>query len=754
MYAAPMARADLVHSLGLDAVRAALIRRAAAWMARQRRRIAGEGRWQEGWPRTGWGLLVDAGLAEAGDDEVTTPIAAPDLGPRLGPVCTRLGLAPAAAEFLAGLVVAAIDVEVARVWHALAPVPSAPAYTFGAWIEVLGDDDERRQALLAVLSPDHPLRRLRIVELGDGPPWAAPIAAVPEALVGLTVGAPVHAPIPAITDVVLTEAELGQLGQLAASAPRRVVFVGRTGSGRRTRAALLASRLGRAASAIHGADPAVLAARLRDALFADAVPVVQLAADASPAWWHQLASFEGALILVADPAAAGDLLRRLAGTVEVTIAPLSAAAQRRLWTQRLAGASEPVDDTVLDTVVAAYDLPPGDVDHLAQRLRSAGRRIGVVDVRDALRSASTTELWGLAQPYRTVHTWADVILPDSTQHLLTELIAHLRHRATVFESWGFGAILPYGRAVSALLAGPPGTGKTMAASLIAQELGLELFRIDLSKIVSKWLGETEKNLGLVFDEAERVGAVLLFDEADALFARRTEVKSSNDRTANLAGQLPAAAPRAAPGRGPADHQRPDRDRRGLPVAACAFASSSARPDRGRARAAVASRWSRPGPRSPTDVDLTEVAERVRPHGGRPHQERGGPRRLPRRRRRRADHPGPAAPGGPGRVRGDRPRRRSGLIVRDREGAIFKRRGCSLVAPCPRGASCASSDRRAPSRALTCRRARPAARCSRAGRRPARCRSRRSSRTAPAGPPAPGSPWRRRSRPPTAPTSSP
>ncbi len=534
MYAAPMARADLVHSLGLDAVRAALIRRAAAWMARQRRRIAGEGRWQEGWPRTGWGLLVDAGLAEAGDDEVTTPIAAPDLGPRLGPVCTRLGLAPAAAEFLAGLVVAAIDVEVARVWHALAPVPSAPAYTFGAWIEVLGDDDERRQALLAVLSPDHPLRRLRIVELGDGPPWAAPIAAVPEALVGLTVGAPVHAPIPAITDVVLTEAELGQLGQLAASAPRRVVFVGRTGSGRRTRAALLASRLGRAASAIHGADPAVLAARLRDALFADAVPVVQLAADASPAWWHQLASFEGALILVADPAAAGDLLRRLAGTVEVTIAPLSAAAQRRLWTQRLAGASEPVDDTVLDTVVAAYDLPPGDVDHLAQRLRSAGRRIGVVDVRDALRSASTTELWGLAQPYRTVHTWADVILPDSTQHLLTELIAHLRHRATVFESWGFGRKVDYGRSLSALFYGPPGTGKTMVAGIIANDFGRELYRVDLSRVVDKYVGETEKNLRRVFEEAKKTQALLLFDEADALFAKRTRVESSNDRYANLA----------------------------------------------------------------------------------------------------------------------------------------------------------------------------------------------------------------------------
>ena len=103
----------------------------------------------------------------------------------------------------------------------------------------------------------------------------------------------------------------------------------------------------------------------------------------------------------------------------------------------------------------------------------------------------------------------------------------------MFKQWGFDRKLPYGRGLSALFAGPPGTGKTMICSLLAKELGLELYRIDLSQVVNKYIGETEKNLGRVFDEAARGQVMLLFDEADSLFAKRTEVRSSNDRYANL-----------------------------------------------------------------------------------------------------------------------------------------------------------------------------------------------------------------------------
>jgi SpoVK/Ycf46/Vps4 family AAA+-type ATPase len=114
-----------------------------------------------------------------------------------------------------------------------------------------------------------------------------------------------------------------------------------------------------------------------------------------------------------------------------------------------------------------------------------------------------------------------------------ELIGRARHQRTVFEDWGYDRRITSARGLTALFYGPPGTGKTLVAGLIARELGLELWRIDLARVMSKWLGETEKNLAEVFDAAEEGQVMLLFDEADSLFAKRTEVKSSNDRYANL-----------------------------------------------------------------------------------------------------------------------------------------------------------------------------------------------------------------------------
>src|SRR5204862_409965 len=116
---------------------------------------------------------------------------------------------------------------------------------------------------------------------------------------------------------------------------------------------------------------------------------------------------------------------------------------------------------------------------------------------------------------------------------IAEFVARLRYRRFVYEEWGFAKKIARGLGVSALFSGPPGTGKTMVAGLVADELGLDLYQIDLSRIVSKYVGETEKNLAGLFDAAEAGHAVLLFDEADAMFAKRTEVKSSVDRYANL-----------------------------------------------------------------------------------------------------------------------------------------------------------------------------------------------------------------------------
>jgi len=166
---------------------------------------------------------------------------------------------------------------------------------------------------------------------------------------------------------------------------------------------------------------------------------------------------------------------------------------------------------------AAQELLAGQFHALA----SACRRIAAPDLpRFARRIAPTFRL-------------DDVVLPTDRRAQLDEMVSHVRHAARVLGEWGFDAQLPYGRGVAALFCGPSGTGKTMAAQAIAHTLNTETYAVDLSRIVSKYIGESEKNLDMVFSDAERAGAVLLFDEADALFGKRSEIKDAHDRYANI-----------------------------------------------------------------------------------------------------------------------------------------------------------------------------------------------------------------------------
>ncbi len=147
------------------------------------------------------------------------------------------------------------------------------------------------------------------------------------------------------------------------------------------------------------------------------------------------------------------------------------------------------------------------------------------------RPAPAWTTWPSASSRRPAGTtWC---CPRRQRQILREIAAHVRQRARVYEEWGFAGKGARGLGISALFAGASGTGKTMAAEVLASELRLDLYRIDLSAVVSKYIGETEKNLRRVFDAAEAGGAILLFDEADALFGKRSEVKDSHDRYANI-----------------------------------------------------------------------------------------------------------------------------------------------------------------------------------------------------------------------------
>jgi SpoVK/Ycf46/Vps4 family AAA+-type ATPase len=152
---------------------------------------------------------------------------------------------------------------------------------------------------------------------------------------------------------------------------------------------------------------------------------------------------------------------------------------------------------------------------------------------DACRAHSRSRMESLAQKIEPAATWRDLVLPEPQRQILRDISAHVRQRAKVYDAWGFRAKGARGLGISALFAGSSGTGKTMAGEVLADELRLDLYRIDLSQVVSKYIGETEKNLRRVFDVAEEGGAILLFDEADALFGKRSEVKDSHDRYANI-----------------------------------------------------------------------------------------------------------------------------------------------------------------------------------------------------------------------------
>lgn len=152
---------------------------------------------------------------------------------------------------------------------------------------------------------------------------------------------------------------------------------------------------------------------------------------------------------------------------------------------------------------------------------------------DACRLLTRPRLSHLAQRIEPAAVWEDLVLPAPQKEMLRDIARHVRHRLQVYEAWGFAAKSTRGLGISAVFVGPSGTGKTMAAEVLARELRLDLYRIDLSQVVSKYIGETEKNLKQVFDAAEDGGAILLFDEADALFGKRSEVKDSHDRYANI-----------------------------------------------------------------------------------------------------------------------------------------------------------------------------------------------------------------------------
>lgn len=223
---------------------------------------------------------------------------------------------------------------------------------------------------------------------------------------------------------------------------------------------------------------------------------------------------------------------------EVEVPIPSEPTRLRLWEQWLPQAVRG-PDLQLAVTARAFHLTPGEIIDTAREAIELAQinKSGFIshdELRNGIDRRLRNELGEMARRIQVSASWDDLVLPQEDLDRIKEFIGRSKYAHRVYAEWGFGQRLGYGKGMIALFSGPPGTGKTMLAGIISKELDLDVYQVDLAQVVSKWVGETEKQLGRVFDQAERAHAVLLFDEADSLFAKRTEVKSSNDRYGNLA----------------------------------------------------------------------------------------------------------------------------------------------------------------------------------------------------------------------------
>ncbi|RME79440.1 MAG: ATP-binding protein [Chloroflexi bacterium] len=216
------------------------------------------------------------------------------------------------------------------------------------------------------------------------------------------------------------------------------------------------------------------------------------------------------------------LWRHFIGPEADTLAPADSAPGQTNGLAALADQFTLTGGQIKDAVVTARDM--------ATR---RGRSLRLEDLFAAARSHSNPNLSTLARKIRPRYSWSDIILPPDSLAVLREIVSCVQQRPVVLDEWGVGRKLVASRGVTVLFVGEPGTGKTMAAEVIAAELGLDLYKIDLSGVVSKYIGETEKNLERIFNEAQTSNAILFFDEADAIFGKRSEVKDAHDRYANI-----------------------------------------------------------------------------------------------------------------------------------------------------------------------------------------------------------------------------
>jgi hypothetical protein len=479
--------------------------------------------------------------------------------PRLPPLDrlgTELGLSPIARDLLLLVAAPSLWGELARLYGILSNDDGRPLIDEHLLTELLVEQADPAQ-IARELDDDAPLIRHGVIRVlaGTMRPFL-PLVADPVVL-KLLRGAAIETELeplihPRAADRTFDELRIPaavkrRLVADLAHAPRplRLAIRGRVGAGRHTLLAAVAAASGRQLGAID-ATAIIRDARVRVHELAVALDRAHLAG--------LLPCVDGLELIASHDVVTRDqvreVLRRHAGPLAVRLPldaqppldpghvlidlpALSLTDRLACWERTLARHALRVVE--LGELGDRYAIGPGVIERVAAevaRTRDAEPDAGP-RLEAGIRQHLEARLGTSANRVARLASWEQVILPSDIQDSLTELIARIKHRRIVFDRWGFDRLMSTSRGVTALFQGGPGTGKTLVASAIANELGMDLYRVDLSRVMSKWIGETEQNLAKLFDAAEDGNSIILFDEADSLFAKRTEVKSSGDRYANL-----------------------------------------------------------------------------------------------------------------------------------------------------------------------------------------------------------------------------
>lgn len=431
--------------------------------------------------------------------------------------------------------------------------------TFGLALGVLPEPS------WGALTPNAPLRKWQLIEIGAGNALTNSALRIDERVLHYLLGiSELDERLTGLVESVRSEGEEWGLPPSQQQLSEQVAGVFATAEGRVYPVVQLCGDDGSSKRAIAKAACELLGWNLH-CIIADAIPTTTLELNKLLRLWEREALLSNsALLLDCDEIDGNDGQKQsaIARLIECNNYPLLVSTrdrrhfrqrhpvtfdiqqpttkeQRLIWQEALGVTADSLNGHI-ETLVSHFNLSPPAIYSACLEVKSKqaieqgeqGDELAGV-LWDTCRVQARSRMDDLAQRIESGASWDDLVLPELQKNTLHEIVSHVRQRAKVYETWGFAAKSGRGLGISALFAGASGTGKTMAADVMAKELALDLYRIDLSSVISKYIGETEKNLRRVFDAAEAGGCILLFDEADALFGKRSEVKDSHDRHANI-----------------------------------------------------------------------------------------------------------------------------------------------------------------------------------------------------------------------------